>query len=495
MVGHNSSDGDMEKEQVSHINDGSLEAGEGHFDAAATKVLLRRLDWHLVPFLSLLYLLSFLDRSNIGNARLANLEEDLNMHGLQYNVSLAVFFPFYVLAEIPSNLMMKRTSPSIWLSFIMVWWAIIMTLMGLVQSYAGLLVARMALGIAEGGLFPGVTFYITLWYRRHECGLRMAIFFSAATIAGAFGGLLARAIAMMDGVAGRSGWSWIFILEGLATFIVAVAAYWIINDYPATANFLNAEEKVEVERRLKEDRTSLADEYDIKYFFDAIKDWKIYVHMLLTFGIYTPLYSISLFLPTIVKGMGYTNEDSQLMSVPPYVAACAVTVVCGYVADKQQRRGIYMAGCCIVAMIGFILLLSTDRPKIHYLGCFFIACGIYPNVPMGVAWNGNNIGGSTKRAIGIAMHVGFGNLGGILAAFSYRKTDAPRYFSGHGLLLGTTGMSFCLILFMMTWLKKENARRDRLMTEQGLTLESYTEEMKDAERERGDYATFYRYTT
>lgn len=109
--------------------------------------------------------------------------------------------------------------------------------MGLVTSFPGLLVARMALGLAEGGLFPGVTLYITLWYRRHECGLRMAIFFSAATLAGAFGGLLARGISEMKGVGGKPGWAWIFILEGLLTLIVAVAAYWCINDYPDTYVF------------------------------------------------------------------------------------------------------------------------------------------------------------------------------------------------------------------------------------------------------------------
>jgi hypothetical protein len=108
---------------------------------------------------------------------------------------------------------------------------------------------------------------------------------------------------------------------------------------------------------------------------------------------------------------------------------------------------------------------------------------------MGVAWNGNNIGGSTKRAVGIAMHVGFGNLGGVISGFSFRAKDAPRYFSGHGLLIGTVSMSFLLSLFMHLYLKKENARRDAAMQSQGLTLESYTEDMKHSEREKGDNAT------
>jgi len=480
----------LEKPNVNIYN-----ASEGpKFNKERTASLLRKMDWNIVPFLALLYLLSFLDRSNIGNARLAGLEKDLGMKGLDYNVALAVFFPWYVAAEIPSNIMMKRTSPSLWLCIIMLAWGLCMTLMGLVKDFRSLLVVRMALGLAEGGLFPGVTWYITLWYRRHECGLRMAIFFSAATLAGAFGGLLARAISLMNGVGGLHGWAWIFILEGLATIVVAAFAKFIINDSPETAKFLTEEERTEVKARLKLDRTSLADEYDSKFLFAALKDWKIYVHMLITIGIYTPLYSISLFLPTIVKNMGYTNNQSQLMSVPPYVLGCIVTIGGGYAADRLRTRGPFMMGFCLVAIIGFVLLISTKNPHVQYLGTFLVVSGIYPNVPMGVAWNGNNIGGSTKRAVGIAMHVGFGNLGGVISGFSFRSKDAPRYFSGHGLLIATVTMSLLLSLFMYIYLKRENARRDALMQSQGLTMESYTEDMKYSEREKGDNATFFRYT-
>jgi sugar phosphate permease len=178
--------------------------------------------------------LCYLDRTNVGNARLVNLEKDLGMKGLDYNIALSIFFPFYVAAEIPSNMMLKRTRPSIWFTFIMVCWGLIMLCMGFVHNLSGLLACRVFLGIAEGGLFPGVNFFITMWYRRTECGLRLAVFFSAATMAGAFGGLLARAISQMAGVGGRPGWSWIFILEGLITLVVGSFSYWVINDYPST---------------------------------------------------------------------------------------------------------------------------------------------------------------------------------------------------------------------------------------------------------------------
>jgi MFS family permease len=178
--------------------------------------------------------LCFLDRSNIGNGRLVGLEADLKLNGLDYNTALAVFFPFYVAAEIPSNMMMKRFRPSLWLTAIMVSWGLVMICMGLVHNFSGLLACRIFLGIAEGGLFPGVSYYITLWYRRHECGFRIALFFSAATAAGCFGGFLASGISDMDGVGGKAGWSWIFILEGILTLCIGSFSYWAINDYPAT---------------------------------------------------------------------------------------------------------------------------------------------------------------------------------------------------------------------------------------------------------------------
>ncbi|KAL4813485.1 major facilitator superfamily domain-containing protein [Aspergillus spinulosporus] len=460
------------------------------YDTVATKKLIRKIDFVLIPWLALLYLLSFLDRTNIGNARLAGLETDLNMSGLDYNVALAIFFPFYVAAEIPSNVMMKRSRPSLWIPSIMIAWAVVCSLMGLVQNYAGLLVARAALGIAEGGLFPGVTFYITMWYKRHECGLRMAIFFSAATAAGAFGGLLARGIGEMDGIGGKGGWAWIFIIEGILTFVIAIASFYVMNDYPSTAKFLTSAEKAEVQRRLEEDRSSLADEYNMKFFWDAIKDWKIWVHMFVTVGVYTPLYSFSLFLPTIVSSLGYQNEEAQLMTVPPYVVACVFCIAGGFLADRQGQRGIYMICFNIVAIIGFIMLISSDNNGVKYAGTFFAASGIYPNVPQGVAWNGNNIGGSFKRSVGIAMHVGCGNLGGVLSSFIYRSQDKPHYRVGHGTLIGCLTMSTVLCTIMTIYLRRENARRDREYKPPA----EYSEAEKAAEREKGDYASFFRYT-
>ncbi|KAK0609575.1 major facilitator superfamily domain-containing protein [Bombardia bombarda] len=463
------------------------------WDITSTKKLLRKIDGRLIPFLALLYLLSFLDRTNIGNARLDTLEKDLGIDpkGLKYNDALAIFFPFYVAAEVPSNMAMKRFRPSLWIPSIMIAWGICTTLMGIVHNYSGLLAVRCILGICEGGLFPGITYYITMWYQRHECGLRMAIFFSAATAAGAFGGLLARGIVEMRGIGGLSGWQWIFILEGLLTVVVAAFAYWAMYDYPDSAKFLTTEERTEVLARLKRDRSSLADEFDSVYFWQALKDWKIWVHMFITIGVYTGLYSYSLFLPTIVAGLGFAgNNEAQLLTVPPYIAACICCISAGWYADKMGQRGIFMIFFMGTAIFGLILLMATDLPGVRYAGCFFLAMGIYPNVPQGVAWNGNNIGGSLKRGVGIAMHVAFGNLGGTISAYLFLAKDRPRYLPGFGALLAFQAMAMVLSIFMTIYLRRENARRDREFKPPS----EYTEEERILERHKGDNASFFRYT-
>lgn len=244
--------------------------------------LYRKIDLHILPFISLLYFLSFLDRSNIGNARIAGMAVDAKLTGLKYNVVAAVFFISYALGEVPSNICLKLVRPSIWIPSMMVAWGLVLSLMCLCNTYRSLIIARFFLGLAEAGLFPGVTFYLSLWYRRHDVGKRIAIFFSAATIAGAFGGLLAYGIEKMEGVGGLHGWQWIFCLEGIATVLVALASYFLLYDYPNSATFLTSEERAMVIAMLKEDNQGLATDFKLKFVWQAISDYKIYVQI----GIY-----------------------------------------------------------------------------------------------------------------------------------------------------------------------------------------------------------------
>ena len=201
----------MEKEVASDSR--SLSPPSPLLSAREEKALLRKIDRTLLPAVSVLYLLSFLDRSNVANARIEGLTTDLgNMTGDQYLTGLTLYFVGYVLFEIPCNIMLKRTSPRLWLPTLTLAWGVVSTLQGVVQNRQGFYAVRFFLGATESGLFPGVVFYLSMWYRRNEQQYRVALFFSAASLAGAFGGILAYGIAFMKGVGGLNGWRWIFIL-------------------------------------------------------------------------------------------------------------------------------------------------------------------------------------------------------------------------------------------------------------------------------------------
>ncbi|KAF5679516.1 hypothetical protein FCIRC_6129 [Fusarium circinatum] len=426
------------------------------------KKILRKMDMRLIPMLALLYLLSFLDRGNIGNAKIEGLQEDLKMSPDQYNWCLTVFFFTYAAFEVPSNLLLKKLRPSVWLPTIMIAWGIVMTLMGIVRNYHGLLVARIFLGVTEAGLFPGVAYYLTMWYCRHEIQFRQALFFSAASIAGAFSGLLAFGIAKMDGVGGLEGWRWIFILEGIVTVLVAIFAFWALYDFPETASFLTEEERAFVVFRLKyqgqqkaagqsQSRVAQADEFKWEYVWAAFKDWQIWVNIFVYWGIVCPLYGISLFLPTIIRNLGYSSSKAQLMTVPIYITAAILAVVVAWTSDRVGKRS------------PFIVCISTHNPKVVYAGVFIAACAIYPAFPGVITWLANNLSGSYKRSVGMAIQIGVGNLGGAMASNFYRQKDGPRYILGHALELGFIGGSIIAALILIFSYSRINKSRDRRM--------------------------------
>ncbi|KIX00159.1 uncharacterized protein Z518_10296 [Rhinocladiella mackenziei CBS 650.93] len=426
------------------------------------RALLWKLDLQLIPWLAFLYLISFLDRTNIGNAKIDGLQEDLNMTNSEYNDTLTIFFISYSIFEPLTQVLLKRFKPSIFLPTIMILWGITMTTMGLVHDFSGLMAARWFLGLTEAGLFPGVNYYLSCWYRRSEFGIRAAIFFSAAALAGSFGGLLAAAIVNMDGVGGKPGWAWIFILEGLVTIIVAFLSFFMVHDFPDEAKFLSEDDRFRVIRRLKLDQQSSAEheEFKLDYLWASLKDWKTYTGMMIYMGCDGALYAFSLFLPTIVQQMGYKSIHAQLLSVPPYAVAAVVTIFIGFVADRTRMRGYCNMVMAIFGIVGFAMLLGSGTPAVQYAGTFLGAMGIYPCIPNTISWTANNVEGVYKRGISLGFVIGWGNLNGIVSSNIYRTEDKPRFKPGHAVVLAYEAV-FLLggSILQHLLLRRENAKR------------------------------------
>ncbi|KAL2672887.1 hypothetical protein Neosp_013604 [[Neocosmospora] mangrovei] len=258
-----------------------------YIDEKAEKMLLRKLDRWIIPPVMLLYLFSFLDRVNIGNARLYGLEEDLGLVGDQYQLTVSILFVTYTLSEVPSNIVLKKFTPSRWLALITTGWGVVATLTGIVQSFHGLIICRLLLGALEGGLFPGLTVYLTFFYTKRELALRIAYLFVSSAIAGSLGGLLAYTIGFMDGISGMRGWRWILILEGVPTVILGISAwFWLAND-PDTAYFLSSDERDFVARRMQRHigHTVSSGQLHKKDAYAGFLDWKIWVFAVAQFGV------------------------------------------------------------------------------------------------------------------------------------------------------------------------------------------------------------------
>ncbi|KAL4779566.1 major facilitator superfamily domain-containing protein [Aspergillus varians] len=452
-----------DKSRLDHFEDPDEGLSEEE-RAKIDRALLWKLDLKLVPWLSLLYLISFLDRTNIGNAKLVNLQEDLNMSDSQYNAALTIFFVSYSVFEPLTNILLKRLRPSVFIPIIMVLWGICMMCMGFVHNWAGLMAVRWFLGLSEAGLFPGVGYFLSCWYKRSEFGVRMAIFFSAAALAGSFGGLLAAAIALMDGIGGKEGWAWIFILEGLATIFIGVASFWMVYDFPDEARFLSDDDRKRVLRRLASDQQASAEheQFKVTYFWNSLRDWKTYTGMMIYMGADGCLYAFSLFVPTIINELGYEHIHAQLLSVPPYAAAAVVTVAIGFIADRTRQRGICNMLVSVLGITGFAMLLGAKSAGARYAGTFLGAMGIYPAISNTISWTSNNVEGVYKRGVTLGFVIGWGNLNGIVSSNIYRGEDGPEFYPGHGTVLAYLVLfQFGGSLLQYILLRRENAKRRR----------------------------------
>ncbi|EIW68677.1 hypothetical protein TREMEDRAFT_44495 [Tremella mesenterica DSM 1558] len=447
----------------------------------AERKLVRKIDKNLIPWMTLLYLMSFLDRVNIGTAKLTGLTAQLKLTSLQYSNASMIFFVSYVAFEVPGNLVLKRFRPSRWIPFTMICWSIFQIFMGLVTNYGQLLALRFCLGLFESSLFPSLNMLLSyvlssdsvasadlgrFYYRRDEINRRCAIFFAGAVLAGAFGGIFGYAWSRMNGVGGKEGWTWIFIFEGILTLIVAILSFWFIHDWPEQARFLTPLEKELLLVRMKQDQ-GLAGEgtFSKKVVFAALKDYKTYVLMLMYIGAAEPLYSGSLFSPTIIAALGHWSvTQSLLLSTPPYVCCFISTLATAWYSDKYRQRAFPLMFWSVIAIIGYVILLSVsfDKPGVLYFAVFVTTTAVGPLIATTIAWTGNTFGNHYKKAVSMGLVFSAGNSGGIVSSEAYRNKDAPRFIPGHATAIAFAALCFSAALLLHITLSRENKRRDRV---------------------------------
>ncbi|KAL1677796.1 major facilitator superfamily domain-containing protein [Schizophyllum commune] len=412
-----------------------------------TKRVLWKLDLHL-------WLANFIDRSNIGNARIAGLEADTHLKDTQFNVVLAVFFATYILVELPSNWVMKKFKANRWLPFLVASWGVVTVLTSLAKNYGGLIAIRLAIGFCEGGILPGMVLYLSTLYKRHELQLRVGIFYSFAAIAGAFGGLLATAIMKMDGVGGLAGWRWIFILEGIVTILFALGSAFILPADLQSAKFFTDEERAHALRRVKADGapspgfTRPGPSQNSSSTDDAEKA------------------EVEVAVRPVLEHLIDDEEEErfewrEVIRVPPYVPAAVLTVVVAHISDRFKCRGPCILICLPMPIIGYALAIRATNDYERYAAVFLMAAGIYPSGPCILSILPNNTSGHYKKATTTAMQLAIANAAGFLATFVYTEDQKPKYIKGHTIALTFVALAWVLIAANVCYCLRENkARRE-----------------------------------
>ncbi|KAH9065315.1 major facilitator superfamily domain-containing protein [Lactarius vividus] len=465
-------------------SDNSIRSGyDDVADTLQDRKLLRKVDLRLLPILTLLYLLSFLDRSNIGNAKIDGLTTDLHVSPPAYNTALALYFIAYVTFEVPANFVviqqlghiitnvnasLKRFDPQFWLPLLTFAWGVASVAQGLVTNQAGLFGIRVLLGATEAGLFPGVVFIFSVYYLRQERHWRVAIFFAGAALAGAFGGILAYSIGKMEGVGGKRGWQWqvLFVHTiGLLTIAVSIVAVFFVPTWPQKVKWLSDAERTRLLARLASDNDAAKKEnFSWKYVRQAFLDPLIWGYALLFHGFAFVLYTLSLFLPTIVANLGFATWKAQLMTVPPNVLATVGIAFGAWLAARTGRRAPLIIGSAVVAIIGYIVLLTTKTAGAQYVGVHFAALGVYTGNALLLSWPAENISGQTKRAVGVALQITVGDLGAVTGVLLYRPAySAHRFRKPHIIAIGY--LTFSIVIASGLWFRmaRENRRREEIV--------------------------------
>ncbi|KAI5818258.1 major facilitator superfamily domain-containing protein [Pyronema omphalodes] len=481
-----------EKVTVDHppASDPEIGSNSGNAPPLDTRKLLMKLDLRILPVLSLAYLFAFLDRVNVGNAAVFGLSKELNLKGTQYNFALCIFFIPYILLEIPSNALLKKIKPHRFLSGCIFMFGLTTVLQGLVTSYGGLLATRFFLGAFETGLFPGAFYLLSMWYRREESQSRFSFFFISTTLASAFGGLLASAIGKMDGVRGMLAWRWIFILEGAMTCVFAIGSYFTIPDFPEDVKWLNEQEREWVITRLRGDVGSSGRETpavkwkDLKVIFT---DYKYILGAVMYLGFIVPAYGFSYFAPTIIKGWNYTPIEAQLRTVPVAMVAWVLAMATAYASDWMKHRYWFIIFCSSITVIGFAVLMSTHGNRaVQYGGLFMSYPGAFSAMPLVVCYFQTNLAGHTRRSIGSAFQISFGNLGGVIATFIFLAKDGPYYITGYSVCIAFTILTMITSTFYVIGIRRENKLREAGLA--GIVVEN-----EEDEGEIGDMSRKFRY--
>lgn len=389
------------------------------FPSDADWTLYNRIAGRLLPFLILLYVISFIDRINIGFAKL-RMASDIGLSDAAYGFGVGIFFLAYCLCEVPSNLMLARVGARVWIARIIVVWGVVSAAMVFVHSPLSFYLMRTLLGAAEAGFFPGVILYLTYWFPNRQRAQAVSLFLLGIALAGVLGGPLSGWVMQsFDGRWNLHGWQWLFLLEGTPAVLAGVATLFVLDDGPAHARWLAPDDRERVLATLARERAARDAQGHAHRLGDALRSGDVWRLSIINFTQIGGIYGLAFWLPQIVRDLGVKGlVETGLVSAVPFGFAAIGMVIVGRHSDDTGERRWHVAGPALIGALGLVLSGAfATWPVISLIGLTLAAFGLISANAVLFALPGTLLSG-TAAAAGIGLISTIGNIGGYVFPFA-----------------------------------------------------------------------------
>jgi ACS family tartrate transporter-like MFS transporter len=371
--------------------------------------IILKVSWRLMPLIVICYLINYIDRTNVSFAALT-MNKDLGLSAYLYGLGAGIFFFGYAAFEVPSNIVLQRVGARLWIARIMITWGIISGLMAVATGPVSFLVLRFLLGVAEAGFFPGMIYYLTLWFPAALRARSISILYIAIPASNMIASIVSGAILGMDGMLGLKGWQWVFIIEAIPAVLLAFVVLRLLTDRPAVADWLSREERDWLEGELQAERTRVESAGRLT-MLQALCDWRVLVLSAIYLTSVTAGYGVVFFLPQIVKGLGLSNLATGFVTAIPYAVGTIGLVLWGYSSDRFKERRWHLIISTTLAAVGLFLAGYVGQSFWAIAAMCLFTFGVYGSRPTFWPLPSVFLTGSAA-AVGMALINSIGNLGG-----------------------------------------------------------------------------------
>ncbi|MDT8275901.1 MFS transporter, partial [Roseomonas mucosa] len=349
--------------------------------ASVEQRTMRKVAWRLIPFLIVCYFISYLDRVNVGFAGPA-MRAELGLSATAFGTAAGIFFLAYFVFEVPSNLALNRFGARLWIARIMFTWGLLSGAQAFVTGETSFNIVRVLLGAAEAGFFPGVIFYLTLWFPSAYRGRIIGWFMFAIPFSSAIGSPISGYLLNMDGIWGLHGWQWMFIIEAIPALLLTGGVLWYLTDRPAEAKWLEPDEKEWLDRQLRAEQRTREAVHRMEWW-QTLLNPRVLGYGLIYLGLVSPLYALGFFQPQILKAVGeISNVQLGFLNAFPYAVGAISMVLWGYFSDRTGDRkwSTIFAAFCVT--VGLILAASTPDLTLKILALALASFGIFSALPI-----------------------------------------------------------------------------------------------------------------